>query len=537
MDRGQGQQLARQGKEEAKEGRQNRGHTRRYDQEEVTGQHRMRRDGLWLTAILLFGLVPRLYTLTHTTTASRDCVNFIQLALNLDDPVNGRGETIPRSQVLRNAEHPLGYPVALLGTAYLVRGTTALGQDDWMRVGQYVSIAAGSLLCLPIYFLGRNAFRPRTGLLAAALAVALPTLAEVTADALSDGLFLLMNISALAFLQYGIARSGWKACLLAGAFGGLAYLVRPEGALTVLAGGGMIVLLVVRTSQERGRWLACGTALALGFLVVAGPYVATIGKFTNKPSGSKLLRESQDEPTPHVMANTSKGNLPRVILAAKMAIGEILRTSHGAIGILGLAGAVLLRKNLPGMMLVVYAGLAFLMLGYLGYSAGYVSRRHALSIAVIACVFAAELIQQWAENVCKRERLSLTIAVGLLLALSWPFNFKPLHANRAAHKQAGLWVGENVPANAIFVDPFTWAEFYAGRSFRSFPNSDRDRVFDQEFVYVMIEPNNPEPGSVLTQLAFAQEYAAKGVLVYQWPPDLSGKNAVAIYKAPFLQKK
>ena len=123
----------------------------------------MRRDGLWLVAILIFGLVPRLYTLTHTTAASRDCVNFIQLALNLDDPRNGRGETISRSQVLRNAEHPPGYPVALLGMAYLSRGTTELGPDNWMRLGQYVSIVAGSLLCIPVYFLGLNAYRRSTG--------------------------------------------------------------------------------------------------------------------------------------------------------------------------------------------------------------------------------------------------------------------------------------------------------------------------------------------------------------------------------------
>ena len=496
----------------------------------------MRRDCLWLFVILLFGLIPRLYTLAHTTAASRDCVNFIQLALNLDQPRNGRDESIARSQVLRNAEHPPGYPVALLGMAYLVRGTPELGAEDWMRIGQYVSIAAGCLLCVPIYFLGRSAFRRSTGMIAAALAIALPTLAEITADALSDGLFLLFNISALALLQCGISKGSWKACVLAGVMSGIAYLVRPEGVLTIAAGGANIVLLTVRLPKEKKRWLGCGMALAMGYLVVAGPYVATIGKFTNKPSGGRLLGESQEDLAPHVAANADKAKPSRIVQAAKLVVGEPLRAANWAIGILGMAGALLLRKNRAAMLLVIYAGLAFLMLGYLGYSAGYVARRHALTIAIIACVFAAELLQQWAENACKNERRSLAIAVALLLALSWPFNFKPLHPNRVAHRQAGLWAGENIPANAVFVDPFTWAEFYAGRSYRSFPNRDRERKFDDEFVYVLIEPNNPEPGSVLTDLKFAQEYATKGELVYQWPPDLSGKNAVAIYKAPYRDK-
>jgi hypothetical protein len=493
----------------------------------------MRRDAIWLTAILAFGLLPRLYTLAHTTTASRDCVNFIQLALNLDDPRNPRGDCIPRSQVLRNAEHPPGYPAALLGMAYLLHGTAELGPDAWMRVGQWVSIVAGSLLVVPVYFLGRTAFRRNTGLIAAALAVALPTVAEVTADALSDSLFVLMNVSALAFLQRGVGQGGWRSCAGAGVFSGMAYLVRPEGLLVVAAGGIVLVGLALRDPGHRRCWLFCAAGLAVGVLAVAGPYVATIGKLTNKPSGKKLLGESRVDRGPLLAAYAAKGEAMRLVVGAKLALGEPLRASNWGVGVLGASGALLLRKSRAGWVLLAYAGLAFLMLGYLGSTAGYVSRRHALTIAVIACVFAAELIQQWAENACKRERRSLGIAVAVLLAVAWPFNFKPLHPNRVAHKMAGQWAGGNIPANALFVDPFTWAEFYAGRSFRFFPNRERVVPFDEGFLYVLIEPNNPEPGSVLTDLVFAQEYAPKGILVYQWPPDLGGKNAVAIYRVPF----
>jgi len=53
---------------------------------------------------------------------------------------------------------------------------------------------------------------------------------------------------------------------------------------------------------------------------------------------------------------------------------------------------------------------------------------------------------------------------------------------------------------------------------------------------VLIEPNNPDPGSVLTHLEFAKEYAAKGTLIKEWPSQAYPKNSVALYLCPLPKK-
>ena len=177
--------------------------------------------------------------------------------------------------------------------------------------------------------------------------------------------------------------------------------------------------------------------------------------------------------------------------------------------------------------------MSFFLLGYLGTKVGYVSRRHALTIALIASVFAAALTKWLAGNVGRNEKRNLGIFVVILLAAGYPFGFKKLHPNREGHRLAGLWAAENIPADARFVDPFVWSEFFAGRAYRGFPNADFQRTFAPDFNYALIEPKNPNPGSKLTNLDYGKSIAARGEVVYQWPPGVPLEKAdVAIYKTP-----
>jgi hypothetical protein len=496
----------------------------------------MRHDWIWLIALMIFGLIPRLYTFTHTTVASRDCINFIHLAVNLDDPQrDDNGKPISRSRVLQKAEQPPGYPTALLGMAYLIHGKTTLGAIAWMQVGQLVSIVAGCWLVVPIYLLGVNAFERRTGLIAAALATALPTLSEIASDALSDTLFLAIGTSSLALIQFALKQQRGYLWLAAGAVGGAAYLVRPEGLLCLASGGLMLTGLFYRNRAERKQILLAMACLSLGYLAVAGPYVATIGKLTNKPSGTKLVGESRAEraAVPLFAAFDLNNQSPRILTGFKLAANESVRAANYGIAFIGLLGAYALRKNRTAFFLLVHASLSFLLLAYLGYTVEYVSRRHALTIAIIASVFAAAYLQWLAGNIGRYEQRNLAIFILIALCASYPFCFKPLHPNREGHRQAGLWVADHIPQDALFIDPFRWTEFVAGRSYRNFPNEDRSRKFTEGVVYVLIEPKNPTPGSRLA-LDFTKEYAAKGTLVYQWPPNVALETAsVAIYRSPF----
>jgi hypothetical protein len=118
-----------------------------------------------------------------------------------------------------------------------------------------------------------------------------------------------------------------------------------------------------------------------------------------------------------------------------------------------------------------------------------------------------------------------------LIALSIPPAAKALHANRLPHKEAGLWLAENTRPQDQIIDPFKWAEFYAGRSVRVEPNWN----VHAGTLYVVLEPNSPNPHSRLPWLPRADYLARTGQPVYHWPAQASADQAkLVVYRAPPL---
>src|SRR5207302_3114944 len=127
--------------------------------------------------------------------------------------------------------------------------------------------------------------------------------ARVAADGLTEALCLLCAISAVGCAAQGFRRQSRGFLLTAGVCTGLAYLVRPEGLLLVVAvglvGGGLAV---------SGRWpvrFAVGrlTAFAVGALLPAAPYMALIGGLTTKPTPNEILHRIQGGPKNQIYQN------------------------------------------------------------------------------------------------------------------------------------------------------------------------------------------------------------------------------------------
>src|SRR5262249_27014890 len=123
------------------------------------------------------------------------------------------------------------------------------------------------------------------------------------ADGLSEPVFLLFASSSMFWSVRALRTPRAPVAFgLAGLFSALAYLTRPEGILIVAATG--LVLLVsplVPLWRRSGRdWFACAVPLVVGFVLLAAPYIGTIGRLTVKPTGERLLNneavDSKDEP-------------------------------------------------------------------------------------------------------------------------------------------------------------------------------------------------------------------------------------------------
>ena len=156
---------------------------------------------------------------------------------------------------------------------------------------QLVSAAAGVLLVIPMFYLGRALFDQGVGFWAALLFQCLPIGARATADALSEGLFLLVTASALWLAVWGLDRPSRLRFGVCGLLIGLAYLTRPEGALTAAALG-MVLMGMQVLPMWRRPWrqtLSCAACLGAGAVLVALPFVAVTGHITTKPTARTVL--------------------------------------------------------------------------------------------------------------------------------------------------------------------------------------------------------------------------------------------------------
>jgi 4-amino-4-deoxy-L-arabinose transferase-like glycosyltransferase len=133
-------------------------------------------------------------------------------------------------------------------------------------------------------------FGRSVGFWSALLFQCLPGSGQVLSDAISDPLFLCLATTALLFGVRAVGNHAPRAFALCGLFSGLAYLVRPEGALVVLATG-LVLVGMQAVAHRRRAWGTigrCGAALMGAALVTASPYYLVTGNFTNKPSASQL---------------------------------------------------------------------------------------------------------------------------------------------------------------------------------------------------------------------------------------------------------
>lgn len=190
-------------------------------------------------------------------------------------------------------QHPL-FPLLLLGAH---RALAAIGLPDspllWQRAGQMLSLLAGGVVLLLVAAIARRWVEsisgdpteiqnPKSGIhdpgwLAVALAGALPLNVWLSADVMTEQVFLAFELTACLALI-----GGWRVskALIAGTFAGLAFLTRPEAIVLV---PGIIATGIVSMRAVGARRSFMATALAIAaFAGVVSPYWLTIGRFSAK---------------------------------------------------------------------------------------------------------------------------------------------------------------------------------------------------------------------------------------------------------------
>lgn len=514
----------------------------------------------------------RAWHLQHTETPARDSVAFMQYARKLAQ--------YPWQQVVAQEQfHPL-YPASILVVQQAVAPFFA--GPDHLRMqlsAQLANAITGTLLIIPMFYLGRELFSRTVAFWACLWFQFLPSSGRVLSDGLSEGLFLLLAAMSLWLGVCGLRRQSGACFGLCGLFGGLAYLTRPEGALVVATFALVLLVMQCGTLWKRSwrRYAVNTVCLCIAALMVGMPFIAVTGTITRKPSGQELLQTVDQG---HATENMEAGHDSRfaaqdshpssILLALWMpqqvqesgagrralwafrALGHELGKGYGCVAwfpmIVGFCWYRSKLWTVPGTWAMV--GLCFILTLVLWQHAmrnGYVSDRHTLLLILCGIYWAVAGLHAFGGHVTaltakwwisRQERVSRfmlrkpVLGVILLLCLACPGlskTLEPLHQNLIAFREAGLWLQDHATPQDIIEDQNWLAKFYSGRGLLS-PSAEAPTANCKRVRYIVHSCANERtrtPSHVLSA------EAEQGTIVFRTQAG-RGKNSceVVIYALP-----
>ncbi len=516
-------------------------------------------DLAYLGCLLLLAAIIHYWLVVHTAVPARDSLGYARIAVNIVRPTTPTGGPVRHWwEVIRTAEQPPGYPLAIAAVLACMEPLPNELPIQALRAAQGVNALAGTVLVVPLYLLFRMLTGRGGAFAATMLFTVLPVPARITSDGLSEGLYLLTAISALTAATWAVRRPTVGRFLLAGLLTGLTYLVRPEGLMIGIGAAAMAVVAAASVGLRRVAGLVL--SLAVGCALIAGPYMAMIGKLTNKPTGRYLTTPWDDQLPPLWKGQPAagKGTVARPLLAewwnpvdnagdnrwvwaVHSVAKECMKSLHYGAAILAIIGGAMAARRIrcgdPGMgLLLCLVGCNLLLLFYLAYRIGYVSERHTVLLNALGCLLAVMALEPVARVICGTPGLrSLVIwprllpggLWGVLILTALPATLQPLHPQREGHKHAGLWLAGQLQPEDWVVDPLCWAEWYAGRTLYD-PTRFHSRP---RRVWVVIEEGRTSPHSRLPLWELAKALRHYGTRVYQWPAtDAPAACQVVVYR-------
>lgn len=519
------------------------------------------RDVALLCALVLFACGARSYQLSQPNVMSRDGIGYAHYAWLLEQQ--------PWQDVVRSSRHHPGFPVAVFGVAKVVRLVVDAPETLLLQwSAQLTSCLASILLIIPMYWLVKAWFDRSTAVGAILLFQVLPCTGILFADALSEPLFLLCAITSLWCATEAVRSGKLLVFALSGAFSGLAYLVRPEGAILAAFTG--LTLLATRLcglNRFTVRRVAAGScALSLGFLAAAAPLMITIERLTCKTSANIVLSGETSaavhplsipcrpdlildqwravtlaQPSRPIEPSTGTGVL-NAPLPAPPAVPESrwkpIQSLTGALakGMLfylwlpAVLGLWICRGRLlamPGMWILGAAAATIVLLMWrIAATLGYVSERHLVLVIFMGTVWASVGLCEWARRlgsgfIPDRTRLAMAIVFAMAVGSPLVKTLQPLHADRTGYRDAGDWLAAHTNENDLILDPHMWAAYYAGRAFRYV--DELPPTGSVRHLYVVLNPDGAK--SKVPVLPAARELASLGREVYR-------NTSVVVYVVP-----
>jgi len=262
---------------------------------------------IW-AAIILILVAARVHQRYHSPIIMRDGVRFAMLAQTF--------LAEPARLLTSRTQEPI-YPILLARVEAIMRSLNVGSVKAWEYAGLTLGIMSSVIIAFAVYLIGREMFGQHVGLLAALLAGLIPKLVSLSANVMSEPVF-------LAFLAMSVAcfllatRSNlfltFVMALLAGALALAAFLTRKEGVIVLSVYAMFLVLpgigLTVKKRLIVLVMLGAGVAVSLSGYTLAGGRLNWVGQY-RRNWVVKIFARSTASPTPQARVE----RIPRIVAA------------------------------------------------------------------------------------------------------------------------------------------------------------------------------------------------------------------------------
>ncbi len=473
----------------------------------------------WVVIVLvLASLVIRTGLVRSDRVVRWDEPDYLILGRNL---VTGQGYAVTSQPELHYA--PL-FPM-ITGLLYPVTHDMKLNSDFW-----YVTL--GALTLVPFYWLARRLFGRRVATVGSLLLCLYPPLnaGVLYWGTMLEPLYLFLLCSALATAWMAWERRTVGAYGITGLLIGLAYLTKPEALvyLVVLLAFWAVGLWRAQRWRNGRAWLALLTS-GLAFVLVISPYLGFLYRYTGRIMVTGKLGVTYVAGQGAV--DRDPGLYDRALSRLDSKGEEIIwfspeRFNYDVMEYIRADPRAFARRvwqNINALERVLFARQVFpfyllgvLALGWFGSAwnrARWAKEAYLLAGALPALIFlpfhielryfapwmpllmlwlakGVEALGEWAEQSVRQPKLAsarwqgVSMWVMSLLAAGLMFYFAIVTPRAAAdgvaglnwsRREAGLWLKENTPADALIMSRDTEVPFYAERRWTPTPNEEYER--------------------------------------------------------------
>jgi 4-amino-4-deoxy-L-arabinose transferase-like glycosyltransferase len=342
---------------------------------------------------------------------------------------------------------------------------------------------------IPVYYLGKEIFNERVGVVSILLATVHPFLYVPSGSVLTESTYHFFIATSVLFGWFAFNRGGFYCVLLFSLFATAAFLTKPEaiGFLFIFS----LWVLLFNPAKERRHWtrrIMMILVAIVAFLAFSAPYLMQIRKETGKWSISKKvnvtigsLSEMKNtailDESPFRREGLPLLSLIRDPLALLVTVGSGLLKSFYAFqqafnpilslfAIIGWIG-IIRNRSLYSLKANFYVLTYHLFFFGFVFSIFFVTRRytsHLISISIPWAAFGFGLFLEWIRQrrmFGKTSKRLLPVLLTLLLIVLFVQGMM-IHTrdHRSIQKEAGLWMKENLPRGGTVMSRWPQEAFY-----------------------------------------------------------------------------